>query len=83
MIGGKVKNGEVAQICMSGSIQKICADTVILVRAVRDGIEESDKEAAGLYEYLMKKCFEVGIVFADNDAAEKILEDAVKGQKKK
>lgn len=82
MVSGKIKNGEVCQICMSGSIQDICADTVVFVRAVRDGIAESDKEASDLYAYLMTKCFESGIVFADHDEAEKILEKAEKEQKK-
>ena len=75
MIDVRLKNGEFERIMVSGSIEDLSADIVLIAHIVSEKIRDANEKAANTFEFLVTSCFASGIAFAGVDEAQKIVDD--------
>lgn len=75
MISVEIKEGNVENLKIFGSVVDVAVDTVCVVRAIFEALKKTNKEVAKIFKDLLSTSFESGIVWIENEQeAEEIRE---------
>ena len=67
MISVEIKEGNVENLKIFGSVVDVAVDTVCVVMAIFEALKKTNKVVANIFKNMLSTAFESGIVWSENE----------------